>query len=69
MQKRARGLLRVGPGDGARHTVAFWGLGAADGDDVQAVGPGLEGADDLGSDPHDVPLVKVLDLVVEQHSA
>ena len=51
------------------HAVAALGLGAADGDDVEPVGTGLERAHDLGRDAHDVPLAQLEDLVVEQHPA
>jgi hypothetical protein len=44
------------PGHRRRLAVAALRLRAADGDDLEAVGPGREGAHDLGRDADQVPL-------------
>jgi hypothetical protein len=44
--------------------AALW-LGTADRDQLEAVGTGVEGADDLGGNAHDVPLAQLDRLVVE----
>jgi hypothetical protein len=48
------------PIGGAHDTVATLGFGAAHGDNVQPIGAGLEGTDDLGRDAYNIPLTEVL---------
>src|SRR5829696_6632542 len=59
----------VGPRRLGEHAVALFGLRAADGDQLQSLGPGLEGTHDPRRDPDDVPRADVAHLVVEPDAA
>src|SRR5690242_12217244 len=63
------GSFSVRPGGGGADAVAFLGLRAADGDDVEPFGAGLECSDDLGRDADDIPGPELAGFVVEQDSA
>jgi hypothetical protein len=58
----------VGPGGSAHHTIATLGLGAANRNDLESVWAGLERANDLRRDAHDIPLAKLEHLAVQQHA-
>src|SRR5437660_635988 len=66
---RSAWLFHAGPGRGCADAIALLGLGAADGDDVEPGGAGLECSDDLGRDADDIPGPELLGLVVEQDPA
>src|SRR4051795_2085308 len=65
----ASGVGGVGPGRLGADAVALFWLRSADGEQLEAVWPGLEGAHDRGRDADDVPLRDVAHLVVEAHAA
>ena len=58
-----------GQGASERTPSPSSGLGPPTAISVEAVGPGLEGAHDLGRHADDVPLPDVAHLVVEAHAA
>jgi hypothetical protein len=60
-------LRGVGPRSAAHYTVTVCGLGTTNRNEVQPVRTGLESSNDLGRDPHDIPLNKIPNLIVKQH--
>src|SRR3954469_3396803 len=56
----------LGPADFGSLAVAALGLGAADGDQLEAVRAGAEGSRRLRSHAHHVPLTQVQHLVIDQ---
>src|SRR4051794_9103321 len=69
--RRRFGSSAIGlrPAIGHELAVTTLGLGAADGDHLQPVGPRLESTYDVGSNAHDVPLAQLDRLVVEPDSS